>query len=1115
MPVCCGAPSAPLPRSLAAVEAELQSTHDVLVEAVQEEFACAICGSLFIDPRVLHCQHCFCLRCLYLTVARDRTSHITVPCAFQCTAATVTSGDIRALPKNHYVANACLLLRQHLVRRARLLAQRQLLCGGPAATPGQTGEPLGNSVRVEAGAAELPTAQPCVAAPSVLSKSESDAVRELQECEWCSCASTTCEVCPYCWSRVCAECRGRFSDHQYLCVEQHRPGSPPPKGASTGVHVGATPHTPRGEGGQHAGDWAAAAATNHARHPAEEAEAAAAATVMAAVGEDAVLPYLISPSYVPVLVKECIAAQLQPPLPLSEIDVAEVLPVRLTVPEVDVHCQHHSTGFGFDFRVYVPCRTVEGLEVDLTAPHWAEDDSKASATLVLLANNARLGETVLQELRRVSSVVSEVVLELSSAAHQAHVRRNKPFHLYALHVWMLARSQCVIARDSLLPTLERFRLLESIIGDVVAYQYQQAVGHAAPPQKHVIRERCVAFMRTELQLCRQLTQVMEGIEAACRGLHTLLTRMVVVLKELAQPRVHRGEEHRRARQSRARFSAQVFQSHQDDAPARESAAPRGRGGMSRLISRSTPPRSSAGAGVEDASRDADFTFRDQFAEHSGMSRTLTESMLSILGSFMQSRELEWTLCNTCIRECGLGEEDRRALLTAEERLQRLTDELLRRVWSDAAMTYILEVEQDAAGPSHSLDLLMDTETLELLDAALECPVYDGSAIAESLRSLSQLRASLVAPHSAAAIVARTADTQQQLLAIMTSVLSATMTHQTSALQHLNSVAAMHGDRYAAYLSTRQMDPTLCDVPEASAETLLANDLLKLLQRLDSAVPIHLAALVPKLRESGSGVDGRAPRRRAPGDAPITDPPSTSFFLLADFCRRDTALSCCLQFGDALVRAAGGPPLEPSSAPEGFAAHIASQGRRGGALASAPESAATDEDTANRSDLPLSAAATPPASADGDARRDGGVDVGVSEDEAAPHHERLFGTDTAPTDVAVVELLQASSADGDVVRKAAKIFKATFQLSTTSTSVGQQRLRSLPFYHGTCVYHGVSTPFYVDAQTGMVLMAPRRLSAAGRGVYALTVLSSPLFFVLLSAGLSVFLHRSYKLEVSYR
>ncbi|KAG5498700.1 hypothetical protein JKF63_02988 [Porcisia hertigi] len=1186
-----------VPTSLEEVGRELQKLDGTLVGEIQEELVCVVCGAVFIDPRILECQHCFCLRCLYSTVSRNRTENIEVPCAYRCTQVTVTQGDIRTLPKNHCITNTCVVLRQHRARRARLLERKLSLMESvdkAALTPVDRARtdsiavPLADAgASLVASAASLPQ-ETSIATPRFLLKNEADAVNEIRECEWCSCASPTCVVCPYCWSRICAECRGQFSDHQYLCAEAHQPMRPPAVSWVRGLST-ATANT---EGGAATLQENGVSRTSVVgRSPGMEEAAAVPETQ----DQAASLPFFITPLFVPALIQECLVGEHCLTLQRSEMDVTNMTAVRLAVPEVEVQCRHHTTGFCFDFCVHPPFKTPEGVEADLSGPHWADSSAKPSATLSFLANTARLGETVLQDLRQLSTVMNKVGMELSSAAHQAYVRRNKEFHMYVVHVWSLVWTQCMIASDALLPHLERSRLLASIMGDLAVYQFQQSATHAAPPQKYAIRDTCMAFMRAEVLLCRQLGQVMEGIDAACHGIRTQLAHMYAVMKDLAQPKVHRGEEHKRARQSRQRFSAQIFQSHQVAqqnthrpesivsavTPADEltpsphtrtetvSSLSQGLPCTDKVPVKTKPLRpplfhNTAGAAfdpfLEDNPGEASCGFRGQVAEHGAMTRTLTGSMLSILRCFMQVRVWEWSLSNTCLRECGLTEESQRTLLEAEESLQRITDNLLHNIWSYSRMMFILEVGQDAAGPASSLEILMDAETLDLLHAALECPVYSHTEVFGILERMSQLRAESVATNPATAFAARSSDAQEGLLSTMSTILKATMTHQSTLLSLVVAASTLLNKTYAAYLSVRQINPAVGERPPLSEHTLRAVDVLNILQRYSGKGLSGYGDTASNGRNHGDSVqnvycvpqcsprvdDSLVPQGEHLFQSYVTSALksvalSQQSLFLADFGLRDTALSSCQVYGEALVRTAHGERLPTASVSEDQQRDQKPEEQTSDAAVArqaALELLASPRETLERSTVleeglttsrallssvahlqrpdshtqsnpsPLNtetAAAPIPINQETDCPAKDGV---------ASHRELLFEADTIESMVASAGV-SPSAADSDGTRKAVKMFRAAFQLPATTASVGRQRLLLLPFYRGECVYKGRSTPFYVDGQTGAVFINPRGLSAAGRRQYVFGVLSSPFFFVVFNSALSVFLHRRYRLELFYR
>jgi hypothetical protein len=1231
-----------LPDTLEGVTAEINATQTKLVECLQDELVCAVCGCVFIDPRVLRCQHCFCLRCLYSTVARDRTQQLEVPCAYRCEETTTTRGDIRTLPKNHYITNTCILLRQHLIRRAQLLEKKHILLlkeetstaaldSGAATSPLPADAPTSSEGQQEASGSHV--------ADQLLHKMEKDLAAELYECEWCSCSSPLCEVCPYCWSRVCAECRGQFSDHQFLCLEQNQPGRRAPEGWLPGTASSAGAAVPLTVGRS---DDASVPLT-----PTTEEEGTAVSH-----HHDASLPFLFTPFFVPTLVKECLVKQHRAPLQLSEIDVTNVTPVRLSVPEVAVQCQHHTTGFSFDYTVHPTFVTEEGVTMDINTSHWTTGDGKPSTTLSFLANATRLGELVLQDLHKLSTAASDVGLELSSAAHQAYVRRNKGFHMYALHVWVLVRSQCQIARDALLPHLERSRLLENIMGDLVTYRFQQTMSRASPPQKHVIYDECMAFLKAEIQMCRQLDQVMEGVDAACRGIYALLGRMRDAMKELAQPKVHRGEEHKKSHQSRLRFSVQLFHNregeelhhqHHDRLPqpreqqaevaASESQKTETVQTHAKVLRTGTPRRSSPSHHTPSITPHADpvlidaavtdTSFRGQVSEHQSTTQLLTDSFISILRCFMQARLWEWSLSNTCVRECGLGEQDRRDLLQTEETLQLLTDDLVRGVWNCGRLVYILEVQQDEAGPASSLDILMDKETLELLDVGAGNPIYEHNEVFEGLQALSQLRNHLLNVSSANVLATRNPDTQQELLKMMTSVLKTTMQHQMTVLRCVTGAEGAYERRLAAYLQTRQMTPTTGDMPPISEGTLLAVDILKMMQQHHDVLPTVAA---PPTLGTGLGSGQSDGREQPPGvlrlsrlcpvgpgqkDAKelLTLPTLAStcetrgmmHALLNDFSRRDTALLSCQRYGEALVRVANGHSLdEGRSVFDMVQDNISGSGSAAApAVATAAAAAASQvverlpppffhvEEEPPHSTLPASSTADsreavaprtrittlrgradegtdvstplPPPEGAGVSPpqlRDlsssppsaGTVEVNAADNAAGPttisttnasaptlagqsevelvttatstrvlhpvHNELLFAADCANSTVEMAPVV-ASLADEAGSRKAAKLFKTTFQLPATTTSVNQRRIVYLPFYRGACTYKGVSTTFYMDAQTGAVYVNPQLLSSGGRRKYVLELLSSPLFFILFNSTLSILLRKRYKLEIFYK
>lgn len=129
-----------------------------------QELECTICGSVMIDPRVLQCQHVFCLRCVYSCIHRDRSLHPVIKCPFGCPEVTSLPGDVRTLKRNPIIASLCANVRRRTFTKAS-----------------------GNV---------LP-------------------------CDWCSSDNSVCSICDRCNSFLCSECRNNCngSDHTFLCVE--------------------------------------------------------------------------------------------------------------------------------------------------------------------------------------------------------------------------------------------------------------------------------------------------------------------------------------------------------------------------------------------------------------------------------------------------------------------------------------------------------------------------------------------------------------------------------------------------------------------------------------------------------------------------------------------------------------------------------------------------------------------------------------------------------------------------------------------------------------------------------------------------------------------------------
>lgn len=132
------------------------------LEDISRELECSICGSIMIDPRVLHCQHSFCLRCIFVLIKRDRSQNPSIKCPFGCPAViSAERGDVRSLKRNPLIASLCAARRR-----------------------------------------------------SIFSPDDSS-------CDWCSSDHVACKMCSKCSSIICHRCdEEALSDHAFLCSEQ-------------------------------------------------------------------------------------------------------------------------------------------------------------------------------------------------------------------------------------------------------------------------------------------------------------------------------------------------------------------------------------------------------------------------------------------------------------------------------------------------------------------------------------------------------------------------------------------------------------------------------------------------------------------------------------------------------------------------------------------------------------------------------------------------------------------------------------------------------------------------------------------------------------------------------
>lgn len=147
-------------------------------ESLGCELDCTICGSTLIDPRVLACQHVFCLRCIFNLIKRDRAPGVSVKCPFNCSEITTPVGDVRSIKKNPLIASLAATTRRRYYKDA--LRRREV-------------------VKSPDGAEQLPKLP----------------------CDWCSAEDVECSLCKKCSGVMCKRCESEanYSDHGFLCCE--------------------------------------------------------------------------------------------------------------------------------------------------------------------------------------------------------------------------------------------------------------------------------------------------------------------------------------------------------------------------------------------------------------------------------------------------------------------------------------------------------------------------------------------------------------------------------------------------------------------------------------------------------------------------------------------------------------------------------------------------------------------------------------------------------------------------------------------------------------------------------------------------------------------------------
>lgn len=891
-----------------------------VIERVSEELLCAMCGSIFVDPRMLQCQHCFCLRCLFAQALHDRGSPLTLKCAFRCREVTTTTGDIRTLPRNPVIANVCALLRK---RHMQALAEEHR-------TQRSTGDNEG-SAEEEPGTRGSEGAQPTRAAAQA-------AGNELSECEWCSSSSPSCEVCPRCYSRLCNECRGRFGDHSFLCAAppHHRVGHALEQDTAASVVGGAaSADSPNGDGSER-----------------EE-------------GGPARFPFLLSEGDLPSLIQRQMSGEpkrggggasggaaegteaADPSASAStrsraDITIKEALPVYIACPLSSVKCTQRAAGFSAVLRVH-PTIRVGSLEVQVPDVHWGKDDLGAEA-LLFVSNMLRLAHHTVKTLNSTSSQMKELLEELTSAARKDLVERNRGFQLFATHVASVARMQVLVARNGVLAHLVRACLVEGLMGDMAANRYAQLLVQSPVPDRHVVRQECVSFLQAEMHLSERLNEVMSDMDAVCADVERVLTRVLRRLRCLTllnDPIAHPAAvpiAHPLKGEASMAAAARRCPSARNHLKRREAA-----GEVS-----SAMPTAATTAGAVDPIYEAfaDFTFLGQAEEHRTRLRLITQNFLLTLESFLNVRQWTWTCTNTTVRSCGLAEADRHDILQREEEIQLTTDTFLRGMWrlsrllhawesfaascdarhirwpaavlATAFLTPVAVQSSASAGDDgHSQTVAAGDapppprEAAEtggglVEDTADAAPDeleyfrinYELEDVREGLSNLRVLRGCLLRMEESFVQQTRGFETQLEMLTLMNTVLRATQQHQLSVFSaakaevELTVISIAEDEHFATVRSVVEGVP-----PRGYAEVAVFP------RALASFSDEQLLQLSRTAAEQSSDDCGMPE-----GNGGCTQ----KELHLADFTRRDMALSSCGWFGQALVDAAHGVVVSEAS-----------------------------------------------------------------------------------------------------------------------------------------------------------------------------------------------------------
>ncbi|EPY23389.1 hypothetical protein STCU_07735 [Strigomonas culicis] len=1115
----------------------------VFFEDACEELRCVVCRCVLIDPRVLHCQHIFCLRCLFSQVQYDRGERLRITCPFRCLGETVTLGDIRTVQRIPLLSNVVHLVRKRLMEVEERASRAVAPTGAATRVTGRPGDLQEDPPETEAATDDAPA-------------------EKVMECEWCSTDTASYHVCPDCTSRLCNRCRGPFSAHHFLCT-----GLRQQAGGRSGAPDGGGVLSPLARAFQgaeaelDAADGASADGAHHAR-----TFAAIQQPQDLAVGVRH-FPFLVLPKEIQHLVEKHMIAQQLSPLSVHIVDLQKI---RLVTKQTQVQCSQSASGFSTNYEV-IPTLAVGPYELDLTSTRWGYGH-RGTDVLLFLANVLRVTHKTLDNLLSVCREVNVVLGELRSQARKALIEDNQGFRVYGIHVLQAARQYLAVA-SVVLSFLVRIRFLEGIMGDCIVNRYHQIWAQRAPSEKHALRTRCLSFLTTDMELGGDLDVGMRRIASKCDDLKEYLQQLARELEEQQCQYVLRMQ---RARQPPRAATAPPCPSAKgvpDQSTGRRPWFSAGGTGGAR---RAKIPAKREGASDPVSALYADHTFLGQLQEREHSVRGLTLSVLVGLETCLQLRHWTWYFSNTTFRECGVGEEREETLLLQEKSLQLLCDAITRLIHKDIIYCYLYQGAVSGSERASTFEFAGDALSMGLRRDTLEnTTMFDFEAFNVEGSDFQKLRESVVALESDEQFFenARSFDNQSRLRDLMCNVMES---HYDVHMRFFTEWAAMEERQQDELWELLQQQ---FEVAKPNVETFL----------------VDLGFPFPALKTTLFDTDEAICSTCAPRGVMLDVDLRTKGRRLhqTDFRRRSAAFGSCVAFGQMLVDVAngsvplrfradggGGTAEEPAgAAPEGeqpgepdeqtveFLQSMAAPCLFPGAPIPEPGPAAAGADRPLGVEGPVSGRCSRGVSAatslterprllddlqfnkeelhglpmsfrcflrqphEEDTEREEpeaveaeGAAAGQTEGSKGKRakglyetsaltfcQERLFAVDDDESNVTLLRAEPVRS-DPNGFLKASVQFKKQFRFAPNKTTTVSEVSVTVPFYVGTYNYKNSNLfhYFFVDGQTGQVWLTPPEEDSVLFTSKVTRVIGSPLFFIAFNAVLARFALQNTKM-----